>query len=317
VLEFDMAIAQWVFERNEPAGAGTDTLPSALPYLPLRAPLRNRGVLVIEPSNPRLLRIPEQRRQLETFAALIAIALERVHFEAVAREALVKMESERLRNSLLSALSHDLRTPLTALVGLAESLALKGRLNADQSEIATTIREQALRTSRLVNNLLDMARLEVREVRLRNDWQSLEELIGAALKASESVLRAHPVQIDLPSELPLVECDAVLIERVLANLLENAVKYTPAGTQITISAAVESDAIEVSVSDAGLGLPVGREQVLFEKFARGKTETVIPGASVWRSVKRSSRRTAVASGPRTAHKEGPDSCLPCRAAIRP
>jgi two-component system, OmpR family, sensor histidine kinase KdpD len=279
-LEFDMAIAQWVFERNEPAGAGTDTLPSALPYLPLRAPLRNRGVLVIEPSNPRLLRIPEQRRQLETFAALIAIALERVHFEAVAREALVKMESERLRNSLLSALSHDLRTPLTALVGLAESLALKGRLNTEQSEIATTIREQALRTSRLVNNLLDMARLEVGEVRLRNDWQSLEELIGAALKASESVLKAHPVQIELPSELPLVECDAVLIERVLANLLENAAKYTPAGTQITISAAVESDAIEVSVSDAGPGLPVGREQALFEKFARGKTETVIPGVGL-------------------------------------
>jgi two-component system, OmpR family, sensor histidine kinase KdpD len=165
-------------------------------------------------------------------------------------------------------------------VGLAESLALKGRLNAEQSEIAKTIREQALRTGRLVNNLLDMARLEVGEVRLRNDWQSLEELIGAALKASESVLKAHPVQIELPSELPLVECDAVLIERVLANLLENAAKYTPAGTQITISAAVESDAIEVSVSDAGPGLPVGREQALFEKFARGKTETVIPGVGL-------------------------------------
>ncbi len=278
---FDLAVARWVFERGEPAGVGTNTLPGGgLLYLPLKGPMRTRGVLVIEPSNAQLLMIPEQRRQLDTFASLMGIALERVHFVTVAREALVKMESERLRNSLLSALSHDLRTPLTALIGLAESLPLKGELTAEQARIAATMREQARRTSELVDNLLDMARLEAGEVKLRKDWQSLEELVGAALKARDSMLQGRDVRIELPAELPLVECDAVLIERVLVNLLENAVKYTPGDTPITVCAAVRNETIEVSISDRGPGLPPGREHTLFEKFARGRTESPIPGVGL-------------------------------------
>lgn len=233
---------------------------------------------MIAPEQPRWLLTPEQRRLLDTFAALIAIALERVHFVTVARDTLVKMEAERQRNSLLAALSHDLRTPLTALIGLAETLALE--LTAEQSphsEPLTAIHQQAVRMSLLVNNLLDMAKLQTSGVRLRKDWQSLEELVGAAVRTLEPPLRDHPLRLALDPALPLVYCDAVLIERVLANLLENATKYTPPGAVIGITAATESDRFIVSVWDEGPGLPTGREQVLFEKFTRGNVESAAPG----------------------------------------
>jgi two-component system sensor histidine kinase KdpD len=275
----DTAIAQWVFDRNEAAGIGTDTLPaSGLLYLPLKAPMRVRGVMVVEPAHPRWLMVPEQRRQLDTFAALIAIALERVHFVSVAQDALINIESERLRNSLLSALSHDLRTPLTALVGLAETLQLQGsKLTPAQSEVARAIHAQALRTSALVNNLLDMARLESGQVTLHKAWQSLEEIVGAALRAREDTLRHHNVNVMLPADLPLVSGDAVLLERVFVNLFENAAKYTPAGTHVTVTAAVRDHHLQVEVQDDGPGLPAGREQAIFEKFERGKAESGIAG----------------------------------------
>ena len=278
----DLAIAQWCFDRNNPAGLGTDTLPAAsLLYLPLKAPLRTRGVLAVAPEQRRLLMIPEQRRLLDTFAALIAIALERVHFATVARDTLVKMETERQRNSLLAALSHDLRTPLTALIGLAETLALE--LAAEESphqESLTAIREQAVRMALLADNLLDMAKLQASGVRLRKDWQSLEELVGSAARLLEQPLREHPLRLALDPRLPLVNCDAVLIERVLVNLLENATKYTPAGTVIGVTASAEPDRLTVEVWDEGPGLPAGREQALFEKFTRGQMESAIAGAGL-------------------------------------
>ena len=166
-LPVELGTAQWAFDRGQPAGFGTDTLPgSTVLYLPLRAPSLARGVLAVKAHNRRLLRIPEQRQLLDTFAALIAIALERVYFVGIAQEALVKMESERLRNSLLAAVSHDLRTPLTVLQGLAELLAMNHPpLAAAQLEIAESMQEEARRMSALVNNLLDMARIELGEVR--------------------------------------------------------------------------------------------------------------------------------------------------------
>ncbi len=278
----DLAIAQWCFDRNAPAGLGTDTLPAAsLLYLPLRAPLRTRGVLAVAPEQRRLLMIPEQRRLLDTFAALIAIALERVHFAAVARDTMVKMEAERQRNSLLAALSHDLRTPLTALIGLSETLALE--LAAEESphqESLTAIREQAVRMALLADNLLDMAKLQTGGIRLRKDWQSLEELIGSAARMLEQSLREHPLRLALDPELPLIHCDAVLIERVLVNLLENATKYTPPGTVIGITASAATDRLTVEVWNEGPGLPAGREQALFEKFTRGQVESAVPGVGL-------------------------------------
>ena len=281
-LPVDTSIAQWAFDKGHPAGVGTDTLPgSEILYIPLRAPAQARGVLALRPKNRRLLKIPEQRQLLDTFAALIAIALERVHYVGVAQDALVRMESERLRNSLLAALSHDLRTPLTVLVGLAESLAMtKPALSAAQSETAEAIQDEARRMSTLVGNLLDMARIESGEVTLNLQWQPLEEVVGAALDATRNMLKQHRLEVRLPRELPLVRFDALLIERVLVNLLENASKYTPAGSQVLLSAEVVADKLKVTVSDDGPGLPAGREEALFQKFARGERESATPGVGL-------------------------------------
>jgi two-component system sensor histidine kinase KdpD len=281
-LAVDIGIAQWAFDKAQPAGVGTDTLPgSEILYIPLRAPVQPRGVLALKARNRRLLKIPEQRQLLDTFAALIAIALERVHYVRVAQDALVRMESERLRNSLLAALSHDLRTPLTILVGLAQSLALtKPPLSTEQLETAEAIQDEALRMSTLVGNLLDMARIESGDVTLNLEWQPLEEVVGAALDATRAMLKQHRVEVRLPRDLPLVRFDAVLIERVLVNLLENASKYTPAGSQVTLSAEVIDDQLKVSVSDNGPGLPAGREEAVFQKFTRGNRESATPGVGL-------------------------------------
>jgi two-component system, OmpR family, sensor histidine kinase KdpD len=281
-LTVDLGIAQWAFDKGEPAGFGTDTLPgSDVLYIPLRAPIRARGVLAVKAHNRRLLRIPEQRQLLDTFAALIAIALERVHYVGVAQDALVRMESERLRNSLLAALSHDLRTPLTVLVGLAESLSLtRPPLSAGQTEITDAIQDEARRMSTLVGNLLDMARIESGEVKLNLEWLPLEEVVGSALHATRSMLKQHVIEVRLPQNLPLVRMDAVLIERVLVNLLENASKYTPAGSTVSLTAEVRADRLCISVSDNGPGLPPGREEAVFQKFTRGERESATPGVGL-------------------------------------
>jgi two-component system sensor histidine kinase KdpD len=281
-LTVEIGTAQWAFDRGQPAGFGTDTLPgSEVLYIPLRAPTKARGVLAVKAHNRRMLRIPEQRQLLDTFAALIAIALERVHYVGVAQDALLRMESERLRNSLLAALSHDLRTPLTVLVGLAESLALTApKLSGPQLETAQAIQDEAHRMSTLVSNLLDMARIESGEVKLNLQWQPLEEVVGAALKAARGMLQRHSVVVQLPRDLPLVKFDAVLIERVLVNLLENVSKYTPSGSIVTLSAKVIGDQLSVSVADNGPGLPAGREEAVFQKFTRGERESSTPGVGL-------------------------------------
>jgi two-component system sensor histidine kinase KdpD len=238
-------------------------------------------VLAIEPEQRRWILIPEQRQQLDTFAALAAIALERVHYIEVAQGALVSMESERLRNSLLAALSHDLRTPLTSLVGLSESLAgAQPPLGAAQQEMAQALHDEALRMSTMVANLLDMARIQSGEVRFNLQWQPLEEVVGSALRASAATLRAHRISTRLPPGLPLLRYDAVLIERVLVNLLENAAKYTPPGAHIVIGAALHGAWINIQVDDDGPGLPAGREEALFEKFTRGERESAKPGVGL-------------------------------------
>jgi two-component system, OmpR family, sensor histidine kinase KdpD len=281
-LAVEIGTAQWAFDRGQPAGFGTDTLPgSEVLYIPLRAPTKARGVLAVKAHNRRLLRIPEQRQLLDTFAALIAIALERVHYVGLAQDALLRMESERLRNSLLAALSHDLRTPLTVLVGLAESLALTApKLTASQLETAEAIQDEARRMSTMVSNLLDMARIESGEVTLNLQWQPLEEVVGAALDAARGMLQRHHVEVHFPRDLPLVKFDAVLIERVLVNLLENVSKYTPPGSTVTLSAEVRGGELRVSVADNGPGLPAGREEAVFQKFTRGERESATPGVGL-------------------------------------
>ncbi|MRR52189.1 MAG: DUF4118 domain-containing protein, partial [Rhodocyclaceae bacterium] len=189
--------------------------------LPLVSPVRCRGVLLVASPSADAVFSVQQRPLLEAVASLAAIAVERLHYVEVAQEATLSMESERLRSALLSAVSHDLRTPLTVLVGLADSLAGgQPPLPAAQGETATVLRDQALRLSGLVHNLLDMARFQVGKVRLKKEWQPLEEVVGAALNDLGARLDGCPIRIDLAADLPPLEFDAVLMERVLCNLLE-------------------------------------------------------------------------------------------------
>lgn len=278
----DLGIAQWVYDHQEPAGLLTQTLPATPAiYLPLKAPLRTRGVLALRPDHPSQLSQPEQYQLLETCAAQIALALERVHFFEVARDALVNMESERLRNSILSAISHDLRTPLTVIVSLASTLHTGTHLSdQERTHLTESIHEEALRMISLVVNLLDMARLQAGGLRLNKQWEPIEEVVGTSLRATARVLGRRKVTTQIPQNLPLVAFDAVLIERVLCNLLENAAKYTPAGSCIIIGAELEDGSLVVSVSDNGPGLPPGMEQRIFDMFARGEKESATPGVGL-------------------------------------
>ena len=292
--ELDSDVGQWVYDQQKPAGRGTDTLPAtAALYLPLKAPMRTRGVLAVASREPRELEVPEQQRMLDAFAAQIALALERVHYVEIARDALVNMESERLRNSLLSAISHDLRTPLTTIVGFSSMLAngraaaqvgdaaAAARLAQREGELVDAIHDEALRMTGIVTNLLDMARLQAGSLQLKRQWSLLEETVGAALAACRRVLARHPARVALPADLPLLQMDAVLMERLFTNLFENAAKYTPPDTSLDIGAErVTEDGqpfIRVHVDDHGPGLPAGMETRIFDKFTRGEKESATPG----------------------------------------
>ncbi len=240
----------------------------AVGWLPLKAPMRVRGVLKARPLDPAADTLYAQRTLLETIASLVAIVVERLHYVDVAQASQVETAAERLRSSILSALSHDLRTPLTALVGLADSLALLGpALPAAAMDTAQALRDQAVRMHGLVANLLDMARLHAGRIALRREWQPVEEAIGAAIQLLRPPLGEHPVRVDLEPELPLLELDAVLMERVFCNLIENAAKYSPAGAAIDIEAKRHGQDVTVAVCDRGPGFPPDKSAV-FEMFVR-------------------------------------------------
>ncbi|HBV2907089.1 two-component system sensor histidine kinase KdpD [Citrobacter freundii] len=280
---WDDAIAQWSFDKGQPAGAGTDTdtLPG-VPYqiLPLKSADKTHGLLVVEPGNLRQLMIPEQQRLLETFTLLVASALERLTLTASEEQARFASERESIRNALLAALSHDLRTPLTVLFGQAEILTLdlasEGSPHARQ---ASEIRQHVLNTTRLVNNLLDMARIQSGGFNLKKEWLTLEEVVGSALQMLEPGLSA-PINLSLPAPLTLIHVDGPLFERVLINLLENAVKYAGPAAQIGIDASVDGEHLQLDVWDNGPGIPSGMEQRVFDKFSRGNKESSVPGVGL-------------------------------------
>jgi two-component system sensor histidine kinase KdpD len=279
----DMGVARWVFANRVPAGLGTHTLSGAEAlYLPLLAAHKLVGVLAVLPARQDRLLIPEQRHLLETFTSQIATAIERIQLAAEAAEFARKAETESMRNSLLNAISHDLRTPLAVLVGASSSLVADDARLSDEAkrELALSIHEESKRMSTLVGNLLDMARLESGTVELARQWTPLEEIVGSVLSRLESMLSEHPVSVSLPSDLPLVNVDPVLIEQVFANLLENVVKYTPSGTRVEISARKIGPRIAVEVADSGPGIPPGEEAKLFDKFYRLQREAPQSGVGL-------------------------------------
>jgi two-component system sensor histidine kinase KdpD len=276
----DLGVAQWVYDHGKPAGIGTDTLSgSAGLYLPLSGGARTIGVLAVLPENPRRVTLPEQYRLLETFAAQIGLAVERADFAVHAQAAEVRAEAEAIRNALLASISHDLRTPLATIAGGAATLAgnLDALSEADRSALAASVSEEATRMSERITTLLDLVRLETGAIKPRLDLYALDELLGSVLHRLDQRLRRHRVRIELPESLPLLQVDGRLIEQVLENLLDNASKYTPAGSEIRIRAHALKRQVEVSIEDDGPGLPASDPEILFEKFQRGAPEGSVGG----------------------------------------
>jgi len=218
---------------------------------------------------------------LETFTLLVAATLDRLLLTASEEQARLASEREQLRNSLLAALSHDLRTPLTVLLGQAEILTMDlSQEGSKHTRQANDIRQHVLNTTRLVNNLLDMARIQSGGFNLRKEWLTLEEVIGSALQMFEPVSGARHVILDMPNPLMLIEVDGPLFERVLINLLENAVKYAGPQAEIGIRATGKPEKLHLEVWDNGPGIPAGQEQLIFDKFSRGNKESAIPGVGL-------------------------------------
>jgi len=269
----ESSVAQWVLDHGQPAGLGTDTLPGASAlYLPLRSGERTLGVLALRPDESLLPLSPDQLDVVEAVARQAAASLDRARLAAEGEEARVAVDREQLRSTLLSSVSHDLRTPLAAITGAASGL-LQDPAPAPPArrELAETIYEEAKRLNRLVANLLDMTRLESGAVALQKEWHSVEEVVGSALRRLEEGLAGRPVQTVMPADLPLVPMDAVLVEQVLVNLLDNAVKYTAPGCGVRVEARRDDRGVLVEVADEGPGLKPGEEDRVFEKFYRGSS----------------------------------------------
>jgi len=267
--EREANVAQWVWEHERPAGLGSDVFSSSREsYLPLLASRGKVAVLSVRADDPSRLQSLENRDYLAAFANQIATAIERTDLAGEAHRAQLQMQTEQMRSSLLSSVSHDLRTPLAVVTGAASSLLEDTIDAATRRELTETILQEAQRLNRLVRNLLDMTRLEAGAVRVNKEWQPLEEVVGAALNRMEDALAGRQVLTNLPADLPLVPLDAVLIQQLLLNLLENAVKYTPPESPLEIRVCARPAGVEIIVADRGPGIPPGEEQRIFDKFYR-------------------------------------------------
>ncbi len=279
----DLSVAQWVLDHNEMAGQGTNTLPGAEAiYFPIHNEDKVLGVLVLLPINLRRVFLPEQQKLLETFLRQIGQAVTRIRFAEQAKMTQMQVEAERLRNSLLSAISHDLRTPLATIIGSASTLLEEAdRLQTqDKLDLSRVIIDEAERMSNLINNILDMARLDAGVVKLNKQWHPLEEIIGTVLTRLQKHLADRPIKVKLPAGIPMVFVDAVMIEQVLINLLENAIRYTPLGSELEITAEMSVNTVECTVADHGSGIPKGLEEQLFEKFYQARHEAAQSGVGL-------------------------------------
>ncbi|WP_206606671.1 DUF4118 domain-containing protein [Steroidobacter cummioxidans] len=279
----DLAVAHWVFEQGRRAGLTSSDMPgtSAI-YVPLAHDQQRFGVLAVLPQNRRRLQAPEQMRLLEAFAEQLGLAVERAGLSAAAEAGRVAAETESLRNTLLASISHDLRTPLAAIAGASSTLAERGRdLDDDtRTSLARSIEAKAVEMSEIVSNVLDLMRFQSGQIELGRDAHALDDLIGSALGRVEERLRSHPVRIDLPNELPVLHVDGTLIVQALANIFDNAAKYTPAGAVVHIRARLADDRMMVEIEDEGPGFPIPDPEALFEKFRRGQGEGAVAGAGL-------------------------------------
>jgi two-component system sensor histidine kinase KdpD len=287
LLGADLSVAQWVYDNAAPAGLGTDTLPGThAQYLPLKGSHLALGVLAVEPTQRRRLLLPEQRHLIETFAAQIALALERAGLQEKAEQSRVTAETERLRNTLLASISHDLRTPLAVITGASSALndpSMTFDPDARRS-LTAQIEVKSKEMAEIISNVLDLMRLESGQFSLRLDWVMIDDLVNSALERLGTRLAEHPVESRVPTDLPPVRVDSALVLQVFTNLLENVVKHTPSGTHATIDAVLEDQFVRVSIEDTGPGLPPGDVEQLFAKFHRGRDESSAGGAGLGLSI---------------------------------
>jgi two-component system sensor histidine kinase KdpD len=279
----DLGVARWAFNHGQMAGHGTDTLPSAPAlYVPLNGSTGTLGVLALEPVDLRRVFLPEQRQLLETFVNQIVHTLERAGLAEQAKDATLKMQAETLRNSLLSSISHDLRTPLATIVGAASTLETdEERLDkVSRKRLVGAISEEAQRMSDLTTKILEMARLEAGEVQLNLQWYAPEEIIGSALRRLDKKLKTRPVQVHLEEGLALIHVDAVLLQQVLVNLLDNADKYSPAGLPIELAVEATPLGLSIAVADRGPGIPEDLREKVFDKFFRVHAESAQSGVGL-------------------------------------
>ena len=258
----ELEIARWVLGRGEPAGLGTSTLAGAHSYYhPLRAKGEVRGVFVVQPRSQRRLRIPEERRQLDTYATLMASTLERLQLVASSQETLLEIQAERLRGSILAVLSHDLRTPLAAIVAGAEMLVAELPEGAARKH-GRDVLDRAHALNRVIDDLLEMERLQG-GAHLRRAWTSVDEILEVALR--EVDLNDHPLRTEIPEDCPELYVDPTLVRRVFVNLFQNVADHTPSGTPITVQARKREGECEIAVWDTGPGFVPGQEEAIFEK----------------------------------------------------
>jgi two-component system sensor histidine kinase KdpD len=265
----EWAAARWSWQHGEPAGKGSGTLPTAEWYfLPLKTGRATLGVLGLQrPDEPQLA--PEERRLIEAMLDQAAVAIERSELDREVGEARVAAETEKLRNALLSSISHDLRTPLASILGSVTTLNSPASLaDTTRRDLQVTIQEEAERLNRFVGNLLDMTRLEAGALQLNRDWVEVGEIVGAALRRVRPLLKSRNIELDIEPKLPLLRIDFTLMEQCLFNLLDNAAKYSPEDSIVRVEAHREGSEVVIVVTDEGPGIPPEDLERIFDKFYR-------------------------------------------------
>ncbi len=283
--QIDPEKVNWVFAHGQVAGYSTEQWPQdRFLYAPLGHHSNTVGVLAIDMAGK--LVPPAERRLIDAWVALAAIAIERVKLTEKAREATVLLESDRLRTALFNSISHELRTPLSSIIGSVSTLVESDEVYSREArrELLATMKDGATRMERVVTNLLDSARLESGMARLKLDWCDAEDVVGAALRRLGESLKNYRVNVAIMPQTPMMKADFVLLEQVLVNLVDNALKYSPPGCEFAIVAKTAADMVEFSVIDNGLGIPQEHLARIFDKFYRVQQPKTVVGTGLGLSI---------------------------------
>jgi two-component system sensor histidine kinase KdpD len=286
----DLAAANWAWGNNRPAGRGSDTLPGAKRlFLPMQTGRGPIGVIGIDDDRSGPLLTPDQRRLLDALMDQGALAIERVQLVEDMDRVKRTVESDRLRAALLTSISHDLKTPLASVLGAASMMRdlSSGLTDTEKRDLLATVIDESERLNRFIANLLDMTKLESGAIVPNTARHDLGEIVGSALRRAAKILVHHKVSLELAADIPMLELDAVLFEQVLFNLLDNAAKYAPADTAISIRSMRNKDQVTLQIIDEGAGIPPAELESVFDKFYRAqKGDHIRPGTGLGLAISR-------------------------------